>query len=157
MKDVMIYAAICLAVFAVLTFLKFCEDSPIRSWKSVLFTGVPLAFIVCYYVSCAFPTPPPQARAEKVAANKAELERTFRRIEGVSHARIDEPVIELNFAYDKPLQELKQIARQTGGTAAHFLKLDKTNQITVRISIRGRNRYEMEYDTERGVISEHEF
>lgn len=152
------YAVVCLVVFAFLGCLKFFEGSPFRSWKAVLFTAIPLSFVVCYYISCAFPAPPPPPpRTEKVAANKAELERTFRRIAGVSGASINGQEIRLDFAQDKPLSEFKQIARQTGGTAANFLSINKTNRMFVFITVNGRNRYELVYDTQTGVVDETSF
>ncbi len=152
------YSAACLIIFALLAFLKFVEDSPIRSWKTVFFTTISLSFIVCYYISCAFPPPPPpQPRNAKVASNRAELERTFRRIAGVDRASINGSEIEINFAEDKPIAELKSIAQQTGGTAAYFLQLNGTNHITMHISVRGQKRYRMEYETGRGVVDEQEF
>lgn len=66
------YAVACLLVCAVLVLLKFLEGSPIRSWKAVILTAIPLSFAACWYLSWAFPAPPPpQPRAERVAANKA--------------------------------------------------------------------------------------
>jgi len=149
------YSLACLVIVAILAFLKFSEGSPIRSWKTVCFTAIPLGFITCYYISCAFPPPPPRAtQSEKGSAYRAELERTFRRIAGVDRASFHGSVVEMNFAEDKPLDELKSIARQTGGTAAHFLKDGKSNLVKVHITVRGRKRYEMEYDTKLGVVFE---
>ena len=149
------YATVCLVVFAILGGLRFFQNSPIRSWKAVFLAGIPLSFVICYYISCAFLPPlPPQPRAEKVQANRAELERTFRRIEGISSAAINGHEIRLDFAQDKPLAEFKQIARQTGGTAANFLALNSTNRMVVFITVNGRNRYELTYDTGQGVVDE---
>lgn len=151
------YVIVCLLVFAVV-FLRLCEGSPIRSWKAVFLTGVSLCFIVCCYVSWAFPAPPsPQPRSEKIAANKAELERTFRRIAGVRAAAIEGQVIRLDFAEDKPLAEFKRIALQTGGTAAHFLETYKTNRMEVFITVNGRSRYTLVYDTRSGIVDETTF
>jgi hypothetical protein len=152
------YALVCVAVVGILALLKCVEGSPLRSWKSVFLLAAPLSFLVCYYISCAFPPPPlPQPRSAKVVLNKGELERTFRRIEGVDRASIDGPVIRLNFTQDKPLAEFKSIARRTGGTAAHFLKLNETNRVVVLISIGGRSRYALVYDTATGVVDETSF
>lgn len=152
------FSAACLIIFAILAFLKFVEDSPIRSWRAVFMVGIPLSFVTCYYISCAFPGPPPlPPRAEKVASNKAELERTFRRIAGVDRASVNGSIVEINFAQSKPLSELKQIAMSTGGTAAYFLKMGKTNRITVKITVRDELRYQMEYDTSKGIVNEQEF
>ena len=143
------YSLACFVILGILVFLKFCEGSPVRSWKSIFLTAIPLGFITCYYISCAFPLPPPRApQAQKVSAYKAELERTFRRIAGVDRASINDSIVEINFAEDKPLSELKQIAVRTGGTAASFLKLP---QVTVNITVRGRERYQLDYDTKGGT------
>jgi hypothetical protein len=152
------YSLACLVIVGILAFLKFCEGSPIRSWKAVFFTAIPLGFITCYYISCAFPPPPPPAtHAEKSSAYRAELERTFRRIAGVDRATFDGSIVQMNFAEDKPLSELKSIARQTGGTAAHFLKAGEGKRVTVHITVRGRKRYEMEYEANRGVVFEESY
>lgn len=152
------FVLVCLVVFAFLTFLKFVEDSPVRSWKTVFFTGIPLAFITCYYVNCAFPGPPPsQPRSERVNINRAELERTIRRIEGVDRASINGMAIEMNFREPKPITELKQVGQHIAGAAAYFLQNGKTNRITIRMTVRGQDRYELEYDAKRGVINEQEF
>ena len=151
------YAVACLLVCAVLVLLKFLEGSPIRSWKAVILTAIPLSFSVCLYLSWAFPAPPPQPRAEKVAANKAELERTFRRIAGANYAKIDGPLIYLNFAEDKPLSEFKNIARWTGGAAAHFMQMYNTNRVAVFVTVNGRNRLALVYDTQTGVVDETAF
>src|SRR5687768_8343435 len=126
------FTAACLIIFAILAFLKFVEDSPIRSWKAVFLTGIPLSFIVCYWVNCAYPPPPPLApKSEKISAYRAELQRTFRRIEGVTSASINGSIIEINFGEDKSIEKLKQIARQSAGVAAHFLKSDKVNRMVI--------------------------
>jgi hypothetical protein len=152
------YAVACVLIFAVLALLRFFEGSPIRSWKAIVLTGIPLSFIVCYYLSCAFPAPPPpQPRSEKVAVNKAELERTFRRIAGVNYAKIEGPLIYLNFVEDKPLSEFKSIARQTGGTAAHLLQMYNTNRVVVFVTVNGQNRYALVYDTQTGIVDETTF
>jgi hypothetical protein len=152
------FTAVCLVIFAIMTFLRFVQDSPVRSWKTVFFVGIPLSAIVCYYVSCAFPPPPPpQPVSEKVAVRRAELQRTFRHIEGVDNAIIDGSFIRINFAQNKPIQELKNIARSTGATAAHFLQTEGTNRIVLLITVQGRDRYRMEYETGRGIVDEKEF
>ena len=152
------YTAACLVIFAVAALLKFVQDSPIRSWKTVFLTAIPLSFIVCYYLSCAFPgPPPPQPRKTRAAINQAELERTFRHIGGVDRASINGSLIEINFSDDKPISEIKEIAQHAGGAAAYFLRLDKTNRVTIRMSVRGQNRYQVDYETGRGLINEQEF
>lgn len=149
------FTAACLIVLAILSLLKFVQDSPIRTWKAVFLIGIPLSVIVCYWVTCAFPPPPPPApKSEKVSAYKAELERTFRRIEGVKDAKINGQTIEIEFGQDQPIEKLKEIAHQTGGTAAHFLATSKTNRIIIYMRVRGSDRYRMEYDTSAGVVSE---
>src|SRR4051812_45344318 len=93
------YSLVFLAVFGVLTFLKFVENSPVRSWKTVIFTALPLGFVICYYVSCVTPQPPPpKPETQKISAYRAELERTIRRIEGVDQASIHGTRIDMNFA-----------------------------------------------------------
>ena len=145
----------CLLVFAVLIFLRYCEGSPIRTWKSVVIAGVLFSIVVCYYVRWAFPSPPPpQPREEKIALNKAELERTFRRIAGVRAASIEGSVVRLDFAEDKPVSEFRHIAQSTGATATHFLSPHNTNRMVVFITVNGRQRYSLAYDTQRGVLDE---
>lgn len=152
------YSLACLAIFGLLAFLKHVEDSPIRSWRGVFLTAIPFALIVCFWLKWAYPPPPPpQAPPERSDINKAEMIRTLRRIDGVDRATIDGSLVQVNFSKDKPLNELKQIARHSGSATAHFLDVGKGNRITYRISIQGRDRYEMEYDTEKGVVSENEF
>ena len=149
------FALACLVVFAVLIFLRYCEGSPVRTWKAVVLAGVLLSVAVCYYVRWAFPPPPPpQPREEKIALNQAELERTFRRIAGVRAASIEGPVVRLDFAEDKPVEEFRRIAQSTCGTAAHFLSLYKTNRMVIFISVNGRQRFALAYDTQRGVLDE---
>jgi hypothetical protein len=75
----------------------------------------------------------------------------------VDQASIEGSTIKMNFTDDKPLAELKRIARETGGTASFFLKTNKDSiKITVLMSIRGRDRYEMDYESNRGVTDERE-
>ena len=149
------YALIYLVVFVVLGCLKYFEGSPIRSWKSACFISIPLGLMVCWYASVAFPPPPPPLpRADKVAANRAELERTFRRISGVNGASITGQIIRLDFAQDKTSAEFKSIAQQTCGTAATFLKINETNRMTVFITVNGRDRCALTYDARTGVMDE---
>ena len=149
------FTVACVFVFAILAFLKFVEDSPIHSWKAVFLTGIPLSIIVCFWVKYSFPPPPPPApKIQKVAAYEAELERTFRRIEGVGNASINGSVIEIDFREEKPIEKLKEIAQRTSGTAAHFLRLSKTNRMTIYIKVHGHYRYQMEYSTTHGIVSE---
>ena len=152
------YTAACAIVIAIVVFLRFVEDSPINSWKRVVLTSLLLAGAVCYWISWSFPPgPPPLPRQTKADRNRAELLRTFRRIGGVDRAEINGSVILLNFIQPKSLNEFKSIAMSTGATAAHFMQVGNSNHITVQITVNGRNRYEMEYDTARGVVNEREF
>ncbi len=152
------YTIAVLVIFGLLAFLKHVEDSPVRSWKGVFFTAIPLILIVCFWINWAYPPPPPpQARTERAEINRAEMVRTLRRIDGVDRASIDGPLVQVNFSQEKPLEELKRIARHSGGATAHFLKVGDSHRITFRISVRGYDRYEMEYDTQQGVVSEKTF
>jgi hypothetical protein len=150
------YAAALLVVLAVLVFLKYCDGTPFRTWKSVFLTGVPLGLMAGYYFSCALPAqPPPLPQTQKAAAYRAELERDFRRIAGVADASIVGTTVQMNFDHDQPLTELKRIAVQAGGATAHFLKTNSQgSRITVHISVHGRDRYELEYEPGRGVTDE---
>lgn len=151
------FAIICLLIFAALTFLRYCEDSPIRSWKVVASVGLILGFVTWHYLKWAFPPAPPlPPREEKVALNKAELERTFRRIADVRTASIEGNLIRLDFNAEKPDSEFRRIALSTGGTAANFLSLHSTNRMLVVISVNNRQRYSMMYDTQRGVLEENQ-
>jgi hypothetical protein len=147
-----------LVTFAVLVFLKFCEGTPFRTWKSVILTGIPVAVLAGYYFNHALlkkPTPLPQA--QKADAYRTELERTCRRIAGVDRATIEGTTVLMNFADYKPLPELKDIAREVGGTASYFLRTnDKPIPVKVRISVRGKERYQMELQPGRGVVDEQE-
>src|SRR6266446_9619037 len=101
------YVAALSVILAVLVFLKYCEGSPFRSWKSVFLTGIPLGLMAGYYFSCALPAkPPPVPQSQKAAAYRLELERTFRRIAGVADASIVDSTVQMNFGQDKPLAEL---------------------------------------------------
>jgi hypothetical protein len=155
----LIYIITFAIIFGVLIFLTFCAGSPVRSWKSVVVIGLPLAALLGWYFNHAFPAKSaPLPQAAKAAAYRQELERTFRRIDGVDRASFVSNHIELDFAQDKPLAELKKIAMETGGTASWFLKTNQNSvQITVHITVEDRDRYEMTLDTAKGVIEEHEF
>ncbi len=152
------YVIAFLASFAVLVFLKFCEGSPFRSWKSVLLTGIPLALGVGYYLNHAFPPKsPPVPQVRKAAAYRLELERTWRQIAGVDNVNISGTTVQVDFAEAKPLTEVKDLARQFARNASFFLKTN--NQpigVKVRISVRGANRYELDYDPAKGVTAEQE-
>src|SRR5437899_10808948 len=109
------YVAALPVVLAMLVFLKYCEGSPFRTWKSVFLTGVPLGLMAGYYFSCALPAkPPPLPQAQKAAAYLAELERNFRRIAGVAEASIVGTIVQMDFEQDQPLAELKRIAMRAG-------------------------------------------
>jgi hypothetical protein len=152
------YLAALLVSFAVLVFLKFCEGSPVRSWKAVLLTGLPLGLLAGYYFNHAFPKPaPPVPQVEKAFAYRAEMERAWRRIAGVDGVRISGTIVQINFADYKPLPEVKDLARQFAGSAAFFLKTNNQPvHVKVRISLRGRDRYELDYESNRGVLEEQE-
>jgi hypothetical protein len=147
-----------LIIFAVLSFLKFCEGTPFRTWKSVLLTGIPLALLAGYYFNHALPKKPvPLPQSQKADANRAELERTYRRIAGVDRASIEGTTVRLDFANYKPLPELKQIALGVGNTASYFLRTNSQRiAVKVRISIRGKDRYEVQFQPGRGVVDEQE-
>jgi hypothetical protein len=152
------YLAAFLVTFVVLVFLKFCEGSPFRSWKSVILTGIPLGFLAGYYPNHALlHKPPPLPQVEKAAVYRAELERTWRRVAGVDSVNIVGSTVQVNLADYKPLQELRDFARQLAGNAAYFLKTNNQPvQVKVRISVRGKDRYEMDYDPRKGVVDEQE-
>jgi hypothetical protein len=152
------FIAVCVIIYAILIALKFVEDSPIRSWKAVIFVGIPLCVIGCFCVQRVFPPPPPpQPRTERVSINKAELERTIRRIEGVDRAKIDGNILEINFAQPTPMEHLKEKARWVGGAAGYFLQNGRTNHVTVRMSVQGRIRYRLEYEAGKGMVDEEEY
>ncbi|MDQ6631857.1 MAG: hypothetical protein M3Y82_08870 [Verrucomicrobiota bacterium] len=152
------YIVACAIIFAVLIFLKFLENSPLRSWKAVFFSAVLLSVSVCYYLHWAFPPPsPPLPRAKKALANAAELQRTFRRIADVDQASIEGSIIKINFAEEKSLDELKRIALDCGYTAANFMRDKKDFKITVHISVRGGDRYQVIIPAEGGAIEEQTF
>ena len=155
----LIYIATFGGVFAVLIFLLFCEGSPIRSWKSVVLVGLPLAIAIGWYFTHAFPgKPAPLPQSAKASAYRLELERTYRRIAGVDHADFKGTNVDLNFSQDKPIAEIKKIALTTGGSASWFLKTNQNSvTITVHVTVQGRDRYDLTYDTAKGLIDEHEF
>lgn len=100
---------------------------------------------------------PPLPQVEKAAVYRAELERTWRRVAGVDSVNIVGSTVRVNFADYKPLPEVKNFARQFAGNASYFLKTN--NQpipVKVRISVRGQDRYEMDYDPRKGVVEEQE-
>lgn len=155
----LIYLATFAAVFAVLIFLKFCEGSPIRSWPVVILVGLPLAALLGWYFNHAFaPKGKVVSQSAKAAAYQEELERTFRRIDGVDDASFKGTTIEMNFRADKPTAELRKIALQSGGSASWFLKTNANSvKITVHMTVQGRDRYEMTYDSAKGMTDEHEY
>ena len=52
---------------------------------------------------------------------------------------------------------IKSIARQVGGTASYFLRTnDKPIAVKVRISVRGKDRYELDLQPGKGVVDEQE-
>ena len=151
----MTFALISLIVFAILVFLKFCEDSPVRSWRMVVIAGVFLSLTISYYFNHAFPKPGPrQSPAERIAVNRAELQRDFRHMAGVKAVRIDDRRIEFDLAGNQPANELKSFALQAAGTAAYFLQANKTNPVVVLVSVNGRNRYALTYAPGAGIVDE---
>jgi hypothetical protein len=155
----LIYFATFAVTFAVLIFLKFCQGSPIRSWRAVVFVGVVLASALGWYFNHAFPAKSaPLPQSAKADAYRQELERTFRRIDGVDQASFVGTNIELNFIHDKSTAELKKLAAQTGGNATWFLKTNQNPvQVTVHITVQGRDRLEMTFDSAKGVTEQREF
>src|ERR1035438_5685393 len=153
------YLAALLGTFAVLVFLKFCEGSPFRSWKAVILTGLPIGFLAGYYLNHAFPQkPPPVPQAQKADAYRAEMERAWRRIAGVDGVSIAGTTVQIDFADYKPLPEVKGFARQAAGNASYFLKTNNQSiRVKVRISVRGKDRYELDYEPSKGVVDEQEF
>ena len=153
------YFAALLVIFAVLVFLRFCEGSPFRSWKSVILTGLPVALLSGYYLNHAFPhKPPPVPQVQKASAYRAEMERAWRRIAGVDGVNIVGTTVQINLADYKPLSDVKALARQAAGNASYFLKTNNQPiRVTVRISVRGKDRYELDYEPNKGVVNEQEF
>jgi 4-amino-4-deoxy-L-arabinose transferase-like glycosyltransferase len=145
-------------IFAVLILLRFLESSPVRSWKMVFLIGIPLSLFFGYYYNHALPEKASAVpQAAKASNYRQELERTCRRIAGVQNASIEGNTVQMDFAEDKPIAEFKRIAKETGGTASYFLKTNNNSiKITVHISVKGRDRYEMNYESNRGVTDERE-
>src|ERR1017187_840253 len=153
------YFAALLVIFAVLVFLKFCEGSPFRSWKSVFLTGLPIGLLAGYYLNHAFPQkPPPVPQVQKADAYRAEMERAWRRIAGVDGVSIVGTTVQISFADYKPLPEVKSFARQAAGNASYFLKTNNQPiRVKVRIAVQGKDRYELDYEPNKGVVDEQEF
>ncbi len=149
------YAIIALVVFAILSFLKYCEGTPVRSWKMVGLAGVPISLLLCYYAGHALPRPRPrQTQTERVAVNRAELARDFSHMAGVNQAVIDGRIVRIDLAAGKSPDEIKNFARQIAGTSAYFLSPDQTNLVTVLISVNGQQRYELNYRGRAGIVDE---
>lgn len=150
------YLAAFAGSFLVLGLLKFVQDSPVRSWKTVVIGGVVLGLAAGYYANHAFPKKaPPAPAAQKVEAYRAELERTFRRINGVDAATVEGTNIFIDFGQDKTSDELKQIAMQCGGSAAYFFQTGSGDSgIEIHLTVKGQDRYEMNFSTRHGVTSE---
>ena len=153
------YLAALLVIFAVLVFLKFCEGSPFRSWKSVILTGLPVGLLAGYYLNHAFPQkPPPVPQVQKASAYRAEMERAWRRIAEVDGINIVGTTVQVNFADYKALPDVKAFARQAAGNASFFLKTNnRPIRVKVKISVRGKDRYELDYEPKKGVVDEQEF
>src|SRR6185437_13017289 len=152
----MIYLITFLGSIALLSVLKLFEGSPVRSWKAVVLIGLLLSGAAGWYFTHAMPAKAvPVPHAQKASAYRAELERTYRRIAGVDSASIEGSVVRINFAEDKPLPELKRIALECGGTAAYFLRTDDKNaKLTIHLTVRGADRYEMDFDPSGRVANE---
>jgi hypothetical protein len=146
-------------VTLVLVLLKFVEDSPIRSWKAVVLTAIPLAGVICYYASCAFPPPPPPTPEKKKINNyRAEMERTMRHAPGVRSARIDGSQIYMDFATELPIAQLRSLGLEYGTTAAYFMSPHGSNlTVTIHLSVINRERLEIHYSSAKGTISERTF
>jgi hypothetical protein len=136
-------------VFAVLIFLRFVEDSPVRTWPRAIVSAVCLSFVVCVYLHWAFPKPlPPAPVAEKVENYRAALERAFRHIAGVDSASLKDSVLRINFTVEKSPQELRQIALETGEPVIWLTGTSKTFQVKIVMSVRGEERF-------KGTLSRH--
>jgi hypothetical protein len=155
----LLYIAIFAGIFAVLVLLKFCEGSPVRTWKSVILVGIVLGMALGWYFHHALPAKAaPLPQSAKADAYRQELERTFRRVDGVDSASFAGNKIEMNFSQDKPNSELKRIAVQTAGSATWFLKTNNGPvQVTIHITVQGRDRLQMTLDSAKGVTDEQEF
>jgi hypothetical protein len=52
---------------------------------------------------------------------------------------------------------MQNFARQAAGNASVFLKTNSQPiRVKVRISVRGKDRYELDYDSSKGVVDEQE-
>lgn len=151
-----IYIIATAIIFTILVLLRLLDGSPVRSWKMVFLIGIPLSLFFGYYYNRTLPEKPEALPQSAKAANyRLELERTCRRVAGVQSAKIDGNTIHMDFVEDKPFPEFKRIATETGGTASYFLKTNNESiKITVQISVKGRDRYEMNYESGRGIIEE---
>jgi hypothetical protein len=86
------------------------------------------------------------------------MERAWRRIAGVDGVNIVGTTVQINLADYKPLSDVKALARQAAGNASYFLKTNNQPiRVTVRISVRGKDRYELDYEPNKGVVDEQEF
>lgn len=151
----MTLAIVILIVFAVLIFLKFCEGSPVRSWKAVFLIGAPLAFGIFYYWNHAFPhSVSHQTHAQRLAVNRAELQRNFNHIAGVKSANIVSNEISLDYAANQPLTVFRENARNAAGTLAYALGFTKTNHIIVQVAVNEQRRYTFTYQPAVGIVDE---
>jgi MFS family permease len=158
-KRMNIYIITFVVIFGVLIVLKFVEGSPVRSWTAVFLIGIPLGLLGGYWFNHALPEKPaPLPQSVKASAYRQELERTVRRIAGVDSASIEGTTIRMNFAQEKPMTELRSIAMQVGGTASYFLRTnDKNAQVTVHMTVQGRDRYEVDFGDKGGLSNEQTF
>jgi hypothetical protein len=148
-----------LVTFAVLVFLKFCEGSPFRSWKAVILTGAPVALLAGYYFNHAFlPKPPPVPQVQKASAYSMEMMRDWRRIPGVSAVDISGSTVHIDLAGFKPMPEVKSLAHMVAGNASYFLRTNNQPiHVTVKITQQGKDRYQLDYESNKGVVDEQEF
>mgnify|MGYP001191664879 CR=1 FL=1 len=100
----------------------------------------------------------PAPQVEKASAYRAEMERAWRRIAGVNAVSIVGTTVQIGFTDYKPLPEVKSLARQVAGNAAYFLRTNNQPvRVKVKISLRGHESYELDYESNKGVVEEQEF
>ena len=82
----------------------------------------------------------------------------MRHAPGVRNARIEGSQIYMDFATELPTAQLRSVGMTYGTTAAHFMQPKGTNlTVTIHLSVINRERLEIQYDTDRGVIRERSF
>jgi hypothetical protein len=66
--------------------------------------------------------------------------------------------VRISFAGCKPLPAVKDFARQAADNASYFLKTNNQPiRVKVRISVQGKDRYDLDYEPSKGVVDEQEF